>query len=245
MSNKRVWYSIATTYRLAVCFFLLRVVSLSQAPPTILQALQERHVDTSRAGLVEALHGSDKAVRGLAAAELAERKDTEALPMIVRAAQQERDGQTRLNLASAATWMGSPNGLLLVKDLCNDRSQSSWIRTNAARTAFERHDHDCFPALVEMMRSGETGARIEAMSAASQIHSMTDVERKTVLELSAAALADPDVGMRLQASQALRWLNREEGMVPLRKAIARESEESVRSQMEADLKYLSKEHSAP
>lgn len=217
---------------------------LSQAPPTILEKLQEHHVGTSRADLLEALHSSAPEVRGLAATELAARGDREALPAIVHAAQIERDGPTRLNLASAATWMGSPEGLLLVTDLCHNRSQSSWTRVNATRTAFGREDHSCFSSLVELIQSGEAGARTEALGAASQLPHMTGEEARRTVELAGLTLEDHDAGGRLAASEALRWLSRMEGISMLRTAVAREENEAVRLKMEADLKYLVKEHPA-
>ncbi len=134
----------------AVLVLLCAVVGtgLSQAPPTLLQALQQHHVGTTRPAFIEALHHPDQEVRGLAAAELAEEKVASALPMILRAAEEEKDPQTRLNLAKAATWMGSADGAEMLKDICGDRNLSSWVRLNAARDLFDRQDHSFAP--VEM-----------------------------------------------------------------------------------------------
>ncbi len=182
-----------------------------QAPPTILQALEQRHGSTTPAALIEALHDSDKVVRGLAAAELVGEKVSSALPMIVRAAQEERDPQTKVNIASAATWMGSDEGMWMPKVACGDRSYSSWVRVGAARGVFDRGDHGCFPALVELVRSADRGARVEALSAISQIHDKTEQETKAVESLASDALVDSDVGVRLEAGGALRWMTDRDG----------------------------------
>ena len=201
-------------------------------------------MQTNRIALIQALHNPDKEVRGLAAAELANEQVTTALPLIVRAALEEKDPQTRMNIAAAATWLGSPEGLDILKGMCADNRFSVWVRVNAARNAFDRGDHSCFAALAQMAQSGETDTRIYGLQAASQIASKTEQEGAAVSDLAARSLADPDIRMRLEACETLRRIDRADGIAPLRTAIQREREEIVRSQMEAALKYLLKQHPA-
>jgi len=213
-----------------------------QAPPTFIEALEQHHVSTTPAALLEALHDADKEVRGLAAAELAEQKVTAALPAIVRAAEEEKDPQTRVNLASAATWMGSQDGVRILKVVCEDGSYSAWIRLAAARGVFGRGDHSCFPAIVGIIRSGDAGARMEALSAAAYIRPKTDQESTTVLSLAVLALEDPDISVRLEACEALRWLKDVTAIESLQRVIRREREEVVRTRMAATLADLLKDH---
>ena len=216
-----------------------------QAPPTFLQLLEQRHVNTTPAALMEALHDRDKAVRGLAAAELAEQKVLAALPAILRAAEEETDPQTRVNIASAATWMGSAEGVQMLKAACADRSYAAWIRLWAARGVFERGDHGCFPAVTQMIRGEDAAGRMEALSEASQIQPMTDEERKTVLSLAVAALEDADITVRLEACEALRWMKDATAVGPLRRAMEMEREEVVRSRMAETVAELVKARPGP
>lgn len=99
----------------------------SSAPETIAQALKRHNVEISKGSLLEALHNSDKEVRGLAAAELYELKITGALPDIVRAAEAELDPLTQVNIASAATWMGSEEGLYILKIVCDNSAIPPYV----------------------------------------------------------------------------------------------------------------------
>lgn len=217
----------------------------SQQPPTIREALERRHIVLTTAALIEALHDSDKVIRGLAAGELAERKVTGALPEILRAAQGERDPQTKVNIASAATWMGSEEGMRMLKVACTNRSYSSWVRLGAARGVFDRGDHGCFAALLEMVQTGDRGARLEALSAISQVHDMDEQETKTVVSLAVGALRDNDVGVRLAACEALGRTHGAEAIAGLRQAMLTEKEGIVRSEMEASWKHLLNSGPAP
>ncbi len=213
----------------------------SQAPPTFAEALQRHHVELSEVSLIQALHSPDKEVRGLAAAELADLKFTWALPEILHAAERENDAQTQVNLASAATWLGSDQGLHMLTGICKNSTVSALVRMQAARSVFDRH---CFPSLVEMMRpTAETDVRIVALELASQIKPRTAQETQAVLASALDALQDRDLRIRLQACEALRWLNDPRAIQPLRTAINLEQEEAVRQQMKSSLGYLEKEHS--
>jgi HEAT repeat protein len=220
----------------------LAVHCYSQAPPTIAEVLQRHYVELTEVALVQALHSADKEVRGLAAAELAELKLTSALPEIVYAARNENDAQTRVNMASAATWLGSDEGLHILTSMCNSSTVPAFVRVRAAQSAFDKQDHSCFPALVEMMRPiAETDARIHALELASQIKDKTDQEARIVLMSAVDALQDQDIRMRLQACEALRWLKDIQAVQPLRNAIDLEREEAVSQQMKSTLNYLEKE----
>jgi HEAT repeat protein len=169
--------------RILLGHFLLCATALpcySQAPPTIAEALTLHHVELTEAALVQALLSPDKEVRGLAAAELAELKFTSALPDILRAAETEHDAQTQVTIASAATWMGSDQSLQLLIGICRNPAVSAYVRLDAARHVFDKQDHSCFPALVEMMRPPEeTGLRISALSLGSQIKPKTEQEAQS------------------------------------------------------------------
>jgi HEAT repeat protein len=242
----REWIGSNTRRHFGLVFLLcvMEGTGSSQAPETFEQALRQRHVGITQPALIAALRSPEKEVRGLAAAELAEIKATAALPDIIRAAQDERDALTQVNIAAAATWMGSAEGLQMLKNICADPKQSAYVRIHAAGNVFDKQDHACFPALVEMMRpTAETDARIGALERASQIRPKTEQESKLVLSLALEALADQDIRIRLEACDALRWLNDPAAIAPLRRLMENEREEAVRSQMESSLNYLLKAQS--
>lgn len=225
-----------------LCVCALAVSCWSQAPPTVAEVLQQHHVELNEVALVLALHSADKEVRGLAAAELAELKLISAVPEIVHAAKNENDTRTQVNMASAATWLGSDEGLQILTSICKNSTVPAFVRVRAAQSVFDKQDHSCFSALVEMMRPiAGTDARIYALELASQIKHTTEQETQIVLTSAVDALQDQDVRMRLQACAALRWLKDPQAVQPLRKAIDREREEAVGQQMKSTLKYIENE----
>ena len=122
----------------------------------------------------------------------------------MRAAEAEKEGLTQVNIAAAATWMGSSEGLGLLKKLCREPSLSPYARQNAARTVFDKGDHACFTEIADMIRpSFDPGTRIGALYLLSQLHDRTEEETKLVLERLVVALSDPESRMRLEGSVAL------------------------------------------
>ena len=208
---------------------------LSQAPETFVQALSRHGVALTKPALVGALRNPDKEVRGLAAGEPAELKATDSL----RAAEIEQDTLTKVNIAAAATWLGSQDGLNMLKRVCADSTLPPYARQNAARNVFDKGDHACFSAVADMMLpSADPGTRIGALYLLSQLHDRTEDESKRVLQLLVASLTDPDLRMRLETCQGLRWLSKPEAITPLRNALATEREEIVRTQMQSTLNSL-------
>jgi HEAT repeat protein len=227
-----------------LCFLLFSLCLIAgtgeaQAPPTFAQALRQSHIELTEPALIQALGSSEKGIRGLAAGELAELKIKTALPDIVRAAEWEKDPLTQVNIAAAAVWLGSEEGLEILTNICANPAATASVRTAAARNVFHEQNHACFPALVEIMRSAEEPEdRIGALSLASQIEARTEQETQTVLALALSALADQDIRVRLQACGSLRWIHDRRALPPLQKAIGLEQEEIVRQEMKSALHYL-------
>jgi HEAT repeat protein len=74
---------------------------------TFAHALTRHHIALTKSALLEALQNPDAEVRGLAAWQLAETKQKDCLPQILRAARDEKNPDTRVNIASAAGNLGS------------------------------------------------------------------------------------------------------------------------------------------
>jgi HEAT repeat protein len=213
----------------------------SQAPETFVQALGRHGVAPTKPALVDALRNPSKEVRGFAAAELAELKATDTLPEIMHAAEIEQDPLTRMNIAAAATWLGSSEAHQMLESMCGDATLPPYVRQHAARNLFDRGDHSCFRSVADMMLpSQDPGTRIGAFYLLSQLHNKTQDESKRVLHALVTALRDPDIRIRLEACQGLRWLNNPEAITPLRKALASEREEVVHTQIQSTLDVLAK-----
>jgi HEAT repeat protein len=235
------------TRRLTVGVCLLFVSlqgGLCQAPPTFVQLLNRYGIAPTKPALIDALRDRDKAARGLAAAELAELKATDSLPEIIRAAEMEQDIMTKVNIAAAATQLGSPDGRNMLKKVCEDSTLPPEARLSAARNVFDKGDHACFETVADMtLPSADPDTRIGALDLLSQLHDRTKYESRRVLQLLVAALTDPDLGMKLEACWGLHWLNDPEAITPLRNALSNEVEEIVRAQMQSTLGSLTKPQS--
>jgi HEAT repeat protein len=225
-----------------VLFVLALVGSgVCQAPETFSQALSRRGIDLTKPSLIGALQNPDKEVRGLAAAELAEQKATDSLPEILRAVAAELDERTKMNIAAAATWLGSSEGLRLLKEMCLDTTLDFSVRQNAARNVFDKGDHACFRAVADMMLpSASPDSRIGALYLLSQLHDKTEEEAVVVLHLAVGMLTDADLRVRMESCEGLRWLNMPEAIAPLHNALAKEREDIVRQRMESTLDFLGK-----
>jgi HEAT repeat protein len=211
----------------------------ASVPEAVAQALKRYGIEVNEAALVKAMSDPRKEVRGLAAAELADMKVIDALPEILRAAGSEQDGLTQVNIAAAATWLGSDQGLGLLKGICADGSKPGYVRVSAARSVFRVQDHTCFRPLVDMTDLGpDTEGRIEAIGLLAQVRPKTDEEEKTALRLALDALHDPEVLVRLGACEAIRWIGDPQAIAPLQQALEHEQEKVVRERIGLVLKFL-------
>jgi HEAT repeat protein len=235
-----------TFFLVATILLISSQTGLSDAPETIEHALGRYHIPITKSALVEALANPEKEVRGLAAAQLATIKALDTLPDILRAAENEKDPQTQANIAAAATWLDSLQGLNLLKKICLDSSLPSYARQYAARNVFDKGDHTCFDAMIDLMQpEADMNSRIGSAYMLSQLHDRTQEESKLVLHLLLASLNDRDVGIRLAACEALRWLNDPAAIKPLRSALSYEREDAVRQPMQSALDFLARPSAQP
>lgn len=235
-----------TSFLIATIFLISIQTALSDAPETFEHALGRYHIALTKSALIEALANPEKEVRGLAAAQLATMKAEDTLPDILRAAEHEQDPSTQANIAAAATWLDSLQGLNLLKKICLDSSRPFYARQYAARNVFAKGDHTCFNAMIDLMQpEADVDSRIGSAYMLSQLHDRTQEESKRVLHLLLASLNDPDVRMRLAVCEGLRWLNDPAAIMPLRSALSYEREDAVRQPMQSALESLAKPLTQP
>jgi hypothetical protein len=101
------WRYVAPLF---VFLVLLPRKDLASGLETFEQALTRHHIELAKPALIEALRNPDGEVRGPAAWQLLEMKAEDSLPQILHAVRDERDGATKVNLASAAAYLGAKEG---------------------------------------------------------------------------------------------------------------------------------------
>jgi HEAT repeats len=200
-------------------------------------------VELTVPALVAALKNADASVRYLAAMKLAEDKVTDAVPAIEQALATEKLPRDRVNLALALGLLGDQLGRDELTKICADKGFVPEFRLYAVRYMFDLHvpkNGNCMEAAQKIAESRETdfGDRSSALELLSQFGGLTPEESQKVAKLVGSCLEDPEPSVRIRASQSLARLGDPTGVEYLETAIAKESEETVRSVFEKDLKKL-------
>ena len=206
-------------------------------PPveTFTDGLARHHIAPAEKALLAALEEPDGEVRSLAAAQLAAMDDHPALPAITRALDNERDPQVQVNLAGAATWLGSQHGLDQLQLFCANTNMPSAARLDAARYVSNRELATCFPAIEQIERTEQDASvRLLAIQAAVDYRGQQDKAQS----LAVAALADLDPAVRIAAADALRSLHATGAIGTLSAALQVEGDDTVREHLREAIRML-------
>jgi len=202
---------------------------------TFAAGLERHHIALTESALIAALQDPDGEVRSLAAAQLAAMDDHPALKDIVRAFENERDPQVQVNMAGAATWLGSRLGLEQLQTMCQDVNVPSTARLDAARYVSNRGQDTCFPSVREIARTEQDATiRAQAVGAAAAYRGQADGAR----EVAGHALADVDPGVRITAADALRSLSATSEIGALDRALRSEGDETAREHLREAARVL-------
>jgi HEAT repeat protein len=212
---------------------------LAGTPPppveTFADGLARHHIATTESALIAALQDPDGEVRSLAAAELAAMDDHPALPAIARALDNERDPQVVVNLAGAATWLGSRHGLDQLQLVCQNTNMPSLVRLDAARYVSHRELATCFPAVEQIERTEQDASvRVLAIQSAALYRGQED--RAGALAISALTDVDPEV--RIAAADALKLLHATGSTGALNRALQVEGDDTAREHMRETIRVL-------
>jgi HEAT repeat protein len=212
---------------------------LAGTPPppveTFSAGLQRHGIGLTESALLEALHNPDGEVRSLAAAQLASMDDHPALKEIVTAFQDERDPQVQVNLAGAATWLGSRLGLQQLEMMCKDVNVPSTARLDAARYVSNKNLPTCFPAVREIAQTEQDASiRAQAVLAAYSYRGESD----GTVAVAVKALTDVDPGVRIAGADTLRWLRATNETSALDHALRNEGDETAREHLRDALRVL-------
>lgn len=212
---------------------------LAGTPPppveTFADQLTEHHIALTETALIAALQDPDGQVRSLAAAELAAMDDHPALAAILRAVDNERDPQVLVNLAGAATWLGSRHGLEQLQLVCQNTNMPSLARLDAARYVSHRELATCFPAVEQIERTEQDASlRVLAIQSAALYRGQEDKAGA----LAVSALADLDPGVRIAAADALKSLHATSATGALNRALQVEGDDTAREHMRETIRVL-------
>jgi len=212
---------------------------LAGTPPppveTFAAGLTRHNVPLTEPDLLAALKDPDGEVRSLAAAQLAASDDHAALKELVRAFQDERDPQVQVNIAGAASWLGSNLAIEQLKSICKDVNVPSIARLDAARYTSNKQLPDCFPAVREMaLADQDASVRSLAITAAVSYRNQSDGAQKIAVQ----SLNDIDPTVRVTAADSLRTLRDTEAIPALQSTLKSEGDETAREHLREAVRVL-------
>jgi HEAT repeat protein len=212
---------------------------LAGTPPppveTFADGLTRHNIPLTEPDLLAALKNPDPEIRSLAAAQLAASDDHAALKFMITAFTDERDPQVQVNIAGAATWLGSNIAIEQLKTVCRDINQPSTARLDAARYISNRQLPDCFPAVREIARNDQDPTvRVLAITAALNYRGQSDGAGRIAVQ----ALNDIDPTVRVTAADSLRSLRDTDAIPALHSSLQSEGDETAREHIRETLRVL-------
>ena len=206
---------------------------------TVADALRQHHIELTNEALVDALQNPDAEIRGLAAIQLAETNVRVAIPDIISAVNKETSPLTRANIAHALTMLGEETGFSVLKNMCNSADIPGHFRTLAARYLLDINDGSCLDAVLSILQTDkEPSSHMAALDVLPRFKNVSESDFRKMYALDVKDLTNPDVTVRLYASNTLVALGGDSAVGDLQGAIAAETDEVVRTQMEANLRRL-------
>jgi len=212
----------------------------SLTPHTTADALRQRHIGLTQAALIRALKNTDPQVRYLAALKLAENRATDAVPQMLDALASETVEPTKVKLAMALAEIGNESGFKALEDGCQDRAWNIQTRVEAAEYIrdFRPDSTVCLNSLLEFTETASAGYRIQALTILSNLHDLSPEDSQKVMHAVLNGLQAPQPAVRIAASHAAVELGDIVAVPEMEKALTREQEEPIRSQIERDLTVL-------
>jgi HEAT repeat protein len=212
---------------------------LAGTPPppveTFADGLTRRNIPLTEPDLIAALKNPDPEIRSLAAAQLAASDDHSALKYMITAFQDERDPQVQVNIAGAASWLGSNIAIQQLKNICRDINQPSTARLDAARYISNKQLPDCFPAVREIARNDQDATiRVLAITAAFSYRGQSEGAQKIAIQ----SLNDLDPTVRITAADSLRSLRATDAITALQSALQSDGDETAREHLREAIRIL-------
>jgi HEAT repeat protein len=141
----------------------------------------------------------------------------------------------QVNLAGAATWLGSNRALDRLQRLCQNLNVPSTTRLDAARYVSNKELPTCFSA-IEQIEQDEQDASIRILALEAAVIYRGQSDRAQALAVS--ALADRDPTVRIAAVEALRFLRATGAVDALGRALQVEGDDTAREHMRSAIRAL-------
>jgi len=213
--------------------------SKNEQPKTVADTLTLRHIGLSKQALLEALHGPDAEIRGLAALQLSATRGDDVKAQISEALDRETLSATRTDMAVALTWLGSIKGSDVLRGTCNSPAEPSSLRLQAALYLLNVEDGSCLKAVMSLVETDtESSVQMMGLSLLPRFKGASEGDTLKIYGLCVRALGNTEPAVRLAESSALVAMGNSSGIADLQRAIASEGDEVVRKQMKDDLYRL-------
>lgn len=213
----------------------------NQRLPSIEEELRRHNIELTSASLVQALANGNAEVRWLAAEKLAVDRAVDAVPAIEAALEMEAVPGTRVNIAYALAQLGDNIGFSALKKSCIDGDDIG-LRMRAARYLLDLHSNECLTAVLDTIRSADDQEKLMALGLLPRFQHVSGEEANALRKLLVVNLMAETPAVRIEASHALAGMSDRAAVPELRKAIVRERDDVVRSQMQSDVRALEQRH---
>jgi HEAT repeat protein len=212
---------------------------MAQAPPTPESVLSKYGIPLTQQGLQAALKDRRPEVRGLAASELGNLRETASASLIEAAMAKEKNPNARFNMATALLRLGSEKGNIELERVCLDESGPMDHRLATAERLTDAGDFSCLPLLISILReSTDAGFKSSALLAISRIRPAPPSKYREIHDALLTNLQDPNSAVRIYAAEAIAGTKEKAAAPGLRAAIAAEQDASSREKMTSSLEAL-------
>lgn len=218
---------------------LIQPVSFAagQAPPTFEQALAGYGVPLTRPALLQALKDRRPEVRGLAASELAQMRDTQAVPEIREALASETSEQERLALASALLTLGDSDGEKYLAKACSS-SEESWFDRMYAASQLLRARKLCVASVLKIDPGDAVNETMTMLYYLKQANAIRPVLDSEVHRALIGALRSTSAFDRGLAAQCAAELGDKAAVPDLRRALKAESDPLAKAAIQQSVAKL-------
>ena len=210
---------------------------------TFASSLQTYGIDLSEPSLIAALRNNTPQIRALAALQLAQDRDENAVPRIEEALADEKDPEAEIEISQALYSLHDPLGVLHLQTVCTKDSLpiERIIQAVGALDNAQQSSAACAGRILAVFDSNSSSEwRLQAVGALASMYPWVPRDQaERMAEILQQMLSDPDPSVRMQASHALVQGHVDGAQNALRHAIARETLPEVKPCLERDLSALS------
>jgi hypothetical protein len=213
-------------------------------------ALCEHGIDTSDASLIVVLHGNDPQLRIMAAGQLAENHDSQAIRALLDALPVENDINVNIFIAASLLGRGYTEGARRLEAICSDPSQSVDAIVRATRSIVTAQfvmpqlasSAKCTDVVLAAFdRASDTNQRIDLiLLLAGMVRYVPQEKAVRMVAIEQNLLQDKEIRIRLQAGYALSLMGSTASIGLLREVIQRDENTDIRTGLQMDLNSLLK-----